>query len=193
MPKSEVPTLTDESVERVEELARSEGPEHVVKVVYAALDLDSISTAREVVGQILPTTDSRGRHSMKYCLECNPLWNGSYGEDGTEAIGRFYVENREGVDQFLTGWMGLCEDCVQTFLARGRDVEPLEGHEDNPLFETDEENDVVHECDSPDWSKHSLVTESGGFDWVQCEHCGIWGKRHGTAKSSIEVIGYERE
>jgi hypothetical protein len=127
------------------------------------------------------------RHGMQYCLLCNPLGNGTEGEDGTEAIGKYYVEDIPGEDQHTTGWHGVCADCAE-IVAPTNDVQPLPGHEDHPFFADggDGNGDVTHDCDDPTWTKHSLVTEDAGFDWVQCE-CSIWAKRWGVNR--IEIVG----
>lgn len=132
------------------------------------------------------------RHGMQYCLLCNPFGNGTSGEDGTEAIGKYHVENQRGVDQHTTGWHGLCPPCARSMMRAGHNVIPLDGHENHPVFSDSEGEDetVEHDCDNPSWTKHSLVTEDGGFDWVRCDECDIWAKRHGIG--SIEVVGYER-
>jgi len=88
--------------------------------------------------------------------------------------------------------MGLCENCTRQFLSQGQTVEPLDGYEDHEVFQSDESESVTHDCDNPDWRKRSLVTESDGFDWVECKKCGIYGKRYGMTSQSIEVVGYER-
>lgn len=131
------------------------------------------------------------RHGMQYCLLCNPFGNGTSGSEGTEAIGKYYVENIPGEDQHTTGWHGVCEMCAKMVMNQGYEVTPLDGYEDHPVF-ADIEEDVEHECDDPSWTKASLVTESEGFDWVQCDDCGIYGKRWGLTTDTIEVVGYER-
>lgn len=132
------------------------------------------------------------RHGMQYCLLCNPFGNGTSGEEGTEAIGKYYVENQRGVDQHTTGWHGVCPSCARDMMNTGRNVIPLDGHEDHPVFadQGDEEESVEHECEDPSWTKVSLVTEDEGFDWVECDECGIYAKRWGLG--NIEVIGHER-
>lgn len=130
------------------------------------------------------------RHGMKYCLLCNPHGNGTSGEEGTEAIGKYYVENIPGTDQHTTGWHGVCGPCARSVMRQGHEVTPLDGYEDHPVFADEEDEDVHHECEDPSWTKVSLVTEDAGFDWVECDECGIYAKRWGLGR--IEVVGYER-
>jgi len=125
---------------------------------------------------------------MQYCLICNPDGNGTSGEDGTEAIAKYYVENIQDKDQITTGWHALCEGCTE-YLQGTVDITPLDGHENHPLFSDDA--DVTHECDDPTWTKESLVTEDGGFDWVRCDNCNIWAKRYGM--NQIQLVGETRD
>lgn len=37
-----------------------------------------------------------------------------------------------------------------------------------------------------DWGKVSLVTEIGGYDRMECNVCGITGKRHGLGQNGVE-------
>lgn len=187
MESQDVPQLTEESQTKVKEIAEK-SPQKAKQVIYASLDLGGLDEAEEVLRNTLPTTEGRGRHSMDYCLDCNPYWNGSYGEEGTEAIARFYVEDEPDLNQWLTGWMGLCEIHAEAYSQRDNHIEPLEGHEDNALFKDGEID--TGDCAEHDWQKHSMVTESGGFDWMKCEECGVWGKRYNP--QTVEVVGYER-
>jgi len=44
------------------------------------------------------------------------------------------------------------------------------------------------------WEKKSLVSQKGGYDIMQCKHCGSTGKRHGLMGFTIidrEFIKYE--
>jgi len=76
----------------------------------------------------------------------------------------------------------ICEDCVPFIQGQGLEVIPLDGYEDHPLFTGNKDEDVEHECDDPSWSKTSLVTEDDGFDWIECEDCGIKAKRWGSTE-----------
>jgi len=58
-----------------------------------------------------------GRHGLKYCLLCNPDGNGTSGEDGTEAIGKYYLPK--------DGWIPVCEGCART-VDKYYDVEPFQ-------------------------------------------------------------------
>lgn len=133
-----------------------------------------------------------GRHGMSYCLLCNPFGNGSSGTDGTEAIGKYYLPDYPGEDQHSTGWHGVCEICADMVENQGFAVEPLPGHEDHDFFQPEPSPDMEDACDSHDWHKESLVTESEGYDIVRCTACDIFGKRHGLGSESVEVVGWER-
>lgn len=129
------------------------------------------------------------RHGLKYCLFCNPFGNGTTGDPGTEAIGKVYVENEPGVDQHTTGWHAFCAYCAERFIPNNfADPQPLEGHEDHPVFGNDTE-EIRHACEDPEWAKQSLVTENGGYDIVQCTECGIYAKRW---LENTEIIGHTR-
>lgn len=135
----------------------------------------------------------RGPRGKDYCVLCNP---GGYGKQATqnpdaEAIAEYYIDPH--THDSPTGWQPICENCVPSIRNSkfGRSIRPLDGYEDHPLFQDDEDDEqVVHECDDPTWTKQSLVTEDEGFDWVECDECGIYAKRWGLG--SIEVVGYER-
>lgn len=129
---------------------------------------------------------------MSYCLLCNPFDNGSSGSEGTEAIGKYYLPNIRGQDQHTTGWHGVCEWCAKMVEGQGYVVEPLPGSEDHQFFQSDDDVDLKDACDSHDWHKESLVTESEGYDIVRCTVCEIYGKRHGLGSDSVEVFGWER-
>lgn len=131
------------------------------------------------------------RHGMQYCLLCNPHGNGTSGADGTEPIGKYYVEDIPGEEQVTTGWHGVCEPCAKMIRGQGYEVIPLDGHEDHPFFAAsdDQAEDVEHECEDPSWTKESLVTEADGFDWIVCDDCGIKAKRWGLNR--IEIVGYD--
>lgn len=129
------------------------------------------------------------RHGMQYCLFCNPFGNGTTGDPGTEAIGKVYVENEPGVDQHTTGWHGFCADCAQRFIPNHfPDPQPLDGHEHHSLFQQGEDT-PSHDCEDPTWTKLSLVTETGGYDVIRCDECGIYAKRW---LEDIEFIGFQR-
>lgn len=174
----------------VEEIANEKGVEEAIAAVfhYDGIETEKYIDAKDVVKEILPTTDGRGRRSMDYCLVCNPEWNGSYGKEGTEAIAKHKVKNYPGEDQFFTGWQGLCEKCARSFKNTNKKIQPLPGFEEHGLFDDSNEWNGVHDCENPTWEKFSLVTEDGGFDWVQCKECGLWGERWGT---EVKEIGFE--
>lgn len=134
----------------------------------------------------------RGPRGKDYCVLCNP---GGYGKKATEdpdaeAIAEYYIDPM--FNDPPTGWQPICDYCVPVIRGSeyGRSLRPLDGYEDHPVFNDDDEDDAVHDCEDPSWRKVSLVTEDGGFDWMECEECGIYAKRWGLG--SIEVVGYER-
>lgn len=134
----------------------------------------------------------RGPRGTDYCVLCNP---GGYGKKATqdpdaEAIAEYRIPPE--TNDPPTGWQPICDRCVPTIRGSqyGRSIRPLDGYEDHPLFTDGEDDEVEHECEDPTWTKRSLVTEDGGFDWVRCDDCQIWAKRHGINR--IEVVGHER-
>lgn len=163
-------------------------PERFAETMADGSDL-TVEGVMSLIRDKYTLTDDPGRRSMDYCLDCNPHLNGKHGRDGTEAIAKYKVPDIKGEDQFITGWQGLCEQCARSLKAGGYDVVPLSGHEDHEMFQ-DTEDTPEHECEDPSWTKTSLVTEDGGFDWVECDDCGIQAKRHGLGE--IEVVGHER-
>lgn len=42
------------------------------------------------------------------------------------------------------------------------------------------------------WGKHSLVTQSGGYDIMKCSQCGALGKRHGLQGFTVIDRKYVR-
>jgi hypothetical protein len=115
------------------------------------------------------------------------MGNGTSGMEGTEAIGKYYVEDIPGVDQHTTGWHGVCEDDAERIMLNtGYEVIPLDGYEDHPVFEAQEEPE--HACEDFRWMKKSLITEAEGFDWVECSECGARGKRWGLGDSRVEIV-----
>jgi hypothetical protein len=172
------------------EIAAEHDPQTAMAAISAKYDYD-YEDAKRVLKAVIPTTNGPGRRSMNYCLLCNPEWNGKYGEDGTEAIAKYEVDDEPGVEQISTGWHGVCEECAYD-LRHSVDLVPVSGHDDHELFADAAEAeppDVA--CDHPSWTKVSLVTEASGYDLMQCEGCEIYGKRYGPGQD-IEVVGFER-
>lgn len=163
-------------------------PQKLAELIATASDF-SEEDVMKFIKHEFSITNGPGRRSFKYCLRCNPHLNGSYGEEGTEAVAKHKIPNEKGVEQGFTGWEGLCLDCARELESNPYvTLEPVSGHEDLDIF-TDEEEEVVHECHDPSWFKLSMVTEDEGFDWVECEECGIQGKRHGF--NNVEVVGFD--
>ena len=166
-------------------------PEHFAELTAEEHDVTK-KDVLEFVRKEFSLTESPGRRSFEYCLRCNPHLNGVDGKDGTEAIAKHYVPDKTGVEQYRTGWEGLCRDCVLTIKENDETtIKPLPGYEDHDVMSDimEEDKEVAHECPDPSWRKLSLVTENEMFDWVECEDCGIQAKRYGYAED-IEVIGY---
>jgi hypothetical protein len=112
------------------------------------------------------------RHGKKYCMICNPNGNGTTGEEGTEAVGR-YLLLRESKDQYQTGWIAVCADCAETTekyfrieYFSGKKTERLTDNKDPRLLAGPYEHD---------WQKQNLVTiEVDGklVDHLICSKCG---------------------
>lgn len=188
--------FTDEFSEFVNKKLVTDGipPETFVGIASSELDV-SKESIDEFIREQYSLTNSPGRRSFDYCLRCNPHLNGSHGKDGTEAVAKHYIPDVTESEQFITGWEGLCRDCAEKMKENSNvDLKPLPGNEDLPLFknETIQESseEIVHECSDPEWEKLSLVTEPGGFDWMECKKCGIQGKKH--TLNSVEVVGYDK-
>jgi len=162
-------------------------PQRLAEFLSDEIESVTEEDAFELIRDRYSLTEDPGRRSFDYCLRCNPYLNGSHGREGTEAIAKHKIETHPIAEQFITGWEGLCEDCARKFPFPER-LEPLPGHEDHDLFDTNSD-EIEHTCVDFSWQKTSLVTEDGGYDWVECEECGIQAKRHGL--NNIEVIGYE--
>lgn len=127
----------------------------------------------------------RGPRGKYYCVLCNPGGYGKVGEDGTEAIAEYYIDPT--FNDPPTGWQPICEYCLTTVHWTpefARTLRPLDGYEDHPFFNEDEP--AKHTCKDFRWEKQSLVTEEGGFDWVECSECGARAKRRGLGR--IEVV-----
>lgn len=116
------------------------------------------------------------RHGMRYCMICNPDGNGTRGEPGTEAIGKYCLGR--GPSQAASGWIPVCENCAETvkpyhkvtfFDARNRESG------------TKNRQETCQTCQH-DWYKANLVTledDEGLYDQWRCEKCGLEKKRRG--------------
>jgi hypothetical protein len=103
---------------------------------------------------------------------CNPEGNGTTGNEGTEAVGRYYLQ-RQMKDQFNTGWIAVCEDCAESIEQyfrierfNGKKTVRLTDNKDPRLFA----GPYVH-----DWSKQNLVTtevDGKAVDHLICSKCG---------------------
>lgn len=43
------------------------------------------------------------------------------------------------------------------------------------------------EC-THEWTKHSMVTQEGGYDWMKCDLCGCFGKRYGLGQFGVTEL-----
>jgi len=50
------------------------------------------------------------RHGKKFCMVCNPNGNGITGEEGSEAVGRYYLQRTSKVDGKMVDHL-VCEKC----------------------------------------------------------------------------------
>lgn len=185
--------FTDEFDELIADMVIEDGmsPNKFADLIADELDVQE-QNVLEYLKEEYSLTNAPGRRGFKYCLRCNPYLNGSYGKDGTEAVAKQYIEDDPTIEQHLTGWEPLCYDCASKLKHNQYiTLQPLPGHEDLDLFddEEDEAETPTHECQDPTWTKLSLVTEAGMFDWVECEECGIQAKRYNPNR--IEVIGFD--
>lgn len=185
-------TFTDEFDELIEEILISDGmsPDSFAELIANELDV-SEQTVIDYLKEEYSLTDAPGRRGFKYCLRCNPHLNGSYGKEGTEAVAKQHIEDDPDTEQHLTGWEPLCYDCASKLKPNPYiTLEPLPGNEDLDLFDDEEDTSETptHECQDPTWTKLSLVTEAGMFDWVECVECEIQAKRYNP--NNIEIVGY---
>lgn len=118
-----------------------------------------------------------GRHGKKFCMICNPYGNGSAGTPGTEAVGRYYLK-RETSDQFQTGWISICNNCVDTILNTDYKIEFFNGLVSGGKKEINTDPRINAGPYDHNWSKDNLVTmEIDGklVDHCVCGKCGAEG------------------
>jgi len=112
------------------------------------------------------------RYGKKFCMICNPEGNGTTGEEGTEAVGRYYLQ-RTSKNQFNSGWIAVCQDCAESVEKYFR-IEYFSGKHTVRL--TDNKDPRIHAgLYEHDWSKQNLVTiEIDGkmVDHLICQKCG---------------------
>jgi hypothetical protein len=112
------------------------------------------------------------RHGKKFCMICNPEGNGSTGMEGTEAIGRYYLQ-RASKNQFNSGWIAVCSGCAEATekyfrieYFNGAKTVRLTDNKDPRLFAGPYEHH---------WEKQNLVTmeiEGKAVDHLICSKCG---------------------
>jgi hypothetical protein len=162
-------------------------PKKTAEIFADAIDIDEEKVLNYIKNEY-PLTDQPGRRGLQYCLRCNPHLNGTLGKEGTEAVVRHRIPDRKDIEQVLIGTEPLCEECTKKLQGNPHvDLEPITDR-GKELLEDDEE--VVHECENPTWTKTSLVTENEGFDYVKCDKCGIKAKRYGMG-NRFEIIGFD--
>ena len=112
------------------------------------------------------------RHGKKFCMLCNLYGNGSTGEEGTEAVGTYYLQ-RTSKDQFNTGYIAVCEYCAEQ-TEPYFDIEYFTGKKTERL--TANKDPRIHNGPyEHDWSKQNLITlEVDGrlVDHLICNKCG---------------------
>ena len=115
------------------------------------------------------------RHGMKFCIVCNPDGNGSTGEPGTEAVGKYYNERTEK-SQCHTGWLPVCKQCAEDF-EHVRSIKYFDGTQSWKL--TDNKDPLINAGGYlHDWHKENLITlEVDGrlVDKCVCSKCGAVG------------------
>ena len=112
------------------------------------------------------------RHGKKFCMICNPDGNGSTGDVGTEAVGRYYL-SRTNKDQFQSGWISVCKDCaIQT--EQYYRIEYFDGNKTSRLTDNKDPR-ILSGPYQHNWQKENLVTiEVDGklVDHLICSKCG---------------------
>lgn len=113
------------------------------------------------------------RHGKKFCMICNPEGNGTTGIEGSEAVGKYYLQ-RDCKDQFQTGWISVCEYCAASFEKYHR-IEYFDGRIKTARL-TDNKDPILHNGQyEHDWHKQNLITmEVDGrmVDHLICSKCG---------------------
>jgi hypothetical protein len=111
---------------------------------------------------------------MKFCMLCNPWGNGTRGDEGTEAVAKYYLPPH--LSQNGSGWIPVCAGC--THVVREFEIVPLDHAKDHPCWAKQRE-DAERETamrSGPydhDWRKDNLVTQPDGGDFWKCEKCGL--------------------
>lgn len=100
--------------------------------------------------------------AMKYCLLCNPDGNGIDGEEGTEAVAKYYLKKRSG--QAYSGWIPVCKFCASNIKNVGFEI---------IYFDKKNKIEETYNCNCI-FRKKNLVTSNDGDlrDIWKCEKCG---------------------
>lgn len=114
-----------------------------------------------------------GRHGLKYCMICNPDWNGMEGQEGTEAIGKYFLY--PAPRQSTSGWIPVCVECADILPVH---VVPLRSKRNHPYWiakmEQEREKQQPRGKYIHDWDKCELVTQrdkDGLYNTWECRKC----------------------
>lgn len=109
------------------------------------------------------------RRGMKFCLVCNPFENGMSGDEGTEAVAKYYLPKKREPGysrrQANTGWIPCCRCCAELM---GSQFEVQ-------YFKTSSRDDITDIYEGPfehEWHKVNLMTREDGTDLWKCDKCG---------------------
>jgi hypothetical protein len=119
---------------------------------------------------------------MKYCLLCNPDDNGTRGEQGTNAVAKYYLP--QGPNQISSGWIPVCLSCADS-VKQYYTICNFDGT-DYIFQDGEEEIDINSGPYKHDWGKTNLVTQEDSkgrfFDLMECSKCGGQTKRYGLGQ-----------
>jgi len=110
------------------------------------------------------------RRGMKFCIICNPFDNGMDGDEGTEAVAKYYLpypgEEGYSEEQLNHGWIPCCRECVN-LCSTNYVVEYLSGKKAilEPII------DIYSGPFGHDWHKVNLMTREDGTDLWKCAKC----------------------
>lgn len=110
------------------------------------------------------------RRGMKFCLICNPFDNGMDGDEGTEAVARYYLPKKGepgySREQGNRGWVPCCKRCAELMVSQF-EVQYFSGYSS--------QDDIIDIYEGPfehDWHKVNLMTREDGTDLWRCNKCG---------------------
>jgi len=102
---------------------------------------------------------------------------------GDKAVGKYFVEQEE---DNIGGWVRVCSDHAGWVEGLNYNIEYYKYYK--ALATLQDLPDCSHR-----WTKHSLVTEDAGYDWMKCTECGWYGKRYGVGAAGITDIAKIKE